>query len=56
MSGCFVLVLVSLLLLWQDTMNMCAAIVHIAYSFIGFVHYHHGGKYVSTQADVVLKK
>jgi hypothetical protein len=28
----------------------------LAYSFRGFVHYHHGGKHDSIQADMRLEK
>ena len=28
----------------------------LAYSFRGLVHYHHGGKHGSIQADMVLEK
>jgi hypothetical protein len=30
--------------------------VGLAYSFRVIVHYHHGGKYCSAQADMVLEK
>ena len=30
--------------------------MELAYSFSGLVHYHHGGKHGSIQADMVLEK
>jgi hypothetical protein len=30
--------------------------LRVAYSFRGLVHYHHGRKHVSVQADMVLEK
>jgi hypothetical protein len=30
--------------------------LELAYSFSGLVHYHHGGKHGSIQADMVLEK
>ena len=57
-SGC---VLVTVLLLWRDTMTMETLIKKIIslglpYSFRGLVHWHYGGEQGSIQADMVLVK
>ena len=43
----------------EDTMTKATLIkenisLELAYSFRGLVHYHHGGKHGSVQADMVL--
>jgi len=53
-------VLVGVLLLWRDTMTIANSYkrsqLGLAYSFKGSVHYHHGRKHGSMQADMVLEE
>jgi hypothetical protein len=40
----------------KATLTMENILMGLAYSFRGLVHYHHGGKHGSVQADMLLEK